>query len=153
MLRVGAMSAADVETLRRIYDAWSEGNFWTFELFHRDVETRWATEVPDIDGANGVEGLGDLFREWTSAWESCRIEADEFLESADDRVVVLVRVLARGSGSAIDVEMENAHVWTMRDGRAAAIRAYTDRERAMREAGVQRRAEHPPRGENVRSDP
>jgi ketosteroid isomerase-like protein len=32
--------------------------------------------------------------------------------------------------------MENAHVWTMRDGRAVAIRAYTDRDRALREAGL-----------------
>ena len=129
------MSAADLETLRSIYTAWSEGKFWTFELFHDDVETRWATEVPDIEGAKGVEGLGDLFREWTSAWESCRIEAEEF-HDCGERVAVFVRVLARGSGSAIDVEMENAHVWTMRDGQALAIRAYTDRGRAMREAGV-----------------
>jgi ketosteroid isomerase-like protein len=129
------MSATDLDVLRRIYDAWSDGKFWTFELFHHDVKTRWATEVPDIDGAHGVEGLGDLFREWTSAWESCRIEADEFHE-AGDKVVVFVRVLARGSGSAIDVEMKNAHVWTMQDGRAAGIRAYTDRERALREAGL-----------------
>src|SRR3954454_3903816 len=95
----------------------------------------WATEEPDIDRAKGIEGLDVLFREWTSAWESCRIEAEEFHE-VGDRIVVFVRVHARGSGSSIDVDMENAHVWTMRDGRAAAIRAYTDRERALREAGV-----------------
>ena len=127
------MSADDVATLRRIYGAWAEGRFWTFELFQHDVETRWSTEVPDIDSARGVEGLADLFREWTSAWESCRIEADEF-HAVRDKVVVFVTVHARGSGSSIDVEMENAHVWTMRDGRAATIRAYTDRERALREA-------------------
>jgi ketosteroid isomerase-like protein len=129
------MSPSDVETLQRIYAEWAKGNFFTFELFHSDVETRWATEVPDMETARGIDGLGDLFREWQSAWESCRIEAEEFHE-AGDQVVAFVRVLARGSGSSIDVEMENAHVWTIRDGRAAAIRAYTDRKRAMREAGL-----------------
>src|SRR3954469_2674868 len=132
-----AMSAADIATLERIYAEWAKGRFWTFELFHDDVETRWATEVPDIEGSRGVEGLGDLFRAWTSAWESCRIEADEF-HDAGDQIVAFVRVIARGSGSSIDVEMTNAHVWTMRDGRVAAIRAYSDRERALREAGVGR---------------
>jgi ketosteroid isomerase-like protein len=127
------MSATDVETLGRIYDAWSQGKFWTFELFHPDFETRWATEVPDMDRAKDVEGLSELFTEWTSAWESCRIEADEF-HQVGESVVVFVTLHARGSGSAIDLEMKNAHVWTMRDGRAATIRAYTDRERAMREA-------------------
>jgi ketosteroid isomerase-like protein len=129
------MTTTDVDTLRRIYEAWSQGNFWTFELFHHDVETRWATEVPDIDGANGVEGLGELFREWTSAWESCRIEAEEF-HDAGEQVCAFVKICGRGSGSSIDVEMKNAHVWTMRDGRAAAIRAYTDRQRALREVGL-----------------
>jgi ketosteroid isomerase-like protein len=127
------MSAADVATLERIYDAWSDGKFWTFELFQPDVDVRWSTEVPDIDRVRGVEGLGELFREWTSAWESCQIEAEEFHDFGE-RVVVFVKVVARGSGSAIDVEMTNAHVWTLRNGRAAAIRAYTDRDRAMREA-------------------
>src|SRR3954454_5928367 len=131
--RASAMSAADVQTLRSIYAAWAEGKFWTFELFHHDVETRWSTEVPDIEGARGVEGLGELFREWTSAWESCRIEAEEFHDMGE-QVVVFVKVCARGSGSSIDVEMKNAHTWTMRDGRAAAIRAHTDRDRALREA-------------------
>jgi ketosteroid isomerase-like protein len=129
------MSAADVETLRSIYSAWAEGKFWTFELFRYDVETRWATEVPDIEAARGVDGLGELFREWADAWESCRIEAEDFFD-AGDHVVAFVRVCGRGSGSAIDVEMENAHVWTIRDGRAAAIRAYTDRERALRSVGL-----------------
>jgi len=127
------MTTTDLESLRSIYAAWSEGKFWTFELFHYDVQTRWTTEVPDIESAHGVEGLGELFREWTSAWQTCRIEAEEFHE-VGDHVVVFVTMFARGSGSAIDVKMKNAHVWTMRDGRAAAIRAYTDRERALREA-------------------
>ena len=127
------MSAEDVSILERVYAEWAKGKFFSFDRFHRDVKARWATEVPDIDGAQDVEGLAELFREWTSAWESCRIEAEE-LHQVGDKVVVFVKVHARGSGSAIDVDMENAHVWTMRDGRAASIRAYTDRERAMREA-------------------
>ena len=130
------MSAEDVATLERVYADWAKGKFWNFDRFHRDVQTRWATEVPDIEGAQDVDGLGDLFRNWTSAWESCRIEAEEFHDSGDGRIVVFVRVHARGSGSEIDVDMKNAHVWTMRDGRAAAIRAYSDRERALRETGL-----------------
>ena len=127
------MSAADVQTLERIYASWNEGKFWTFELIHPDVETRWATEVPDIEGSRGVEGLAQLFDDWTCAWEECRIEAEEF-HDLGGQIVVFVKMVGRGSGSAINVEMENAHVWTMRDGRAAAIRAYSDRERALREA-------------------
>jgi ketosteroid isomerase-like protein len=129
------MVAADVDTLERIYTEWAKGNFWSFESFDPEVRTRWATEVPDLEGSSGIEGLADLLRSWLQAWESCRIEAEAFHDTGDE-IVVFVRVLCRGSGSAIDVEMENAHVWTMRDGRALSIRAYTDRARALREAGL-----------------
>jgi len=129
------MTATDVEVLERIYAKWAEGDFWSFEGFDEDVRARWATEVPDIGTSEGIDGLEQLLREWMQAWQSCRIEAEEF-HGAGARVVVFVRVHACGSGSEIKVEMENAHVWTMRDGQALAIRAYTERARALREAGL-----------------
>jgi ketosteroid isomerase-like protein len=131
------MTAADIEVLERIYANWAEGDFWSFESFDDDVRAHWATEVPDMGSSEGIEGLAELLRGWLQAWQSCRIEAEEF-HDAGDRVVVFVRVHARGSGSSIDVDMENAHVWNMRDGQAMAIRAYTDRERALREVGLGR---------------
>jgi ketosteroid isomerase-like protein len=129
------MTADDIEILERIYAKWAKGDFWSFESFDEDVQARWATEVPDMGSSEGIEGLHDLLRGWLQAWQSCRIEAEEF-HDAGDRLVAFVRVHARGSESEIDVEMENAHVWTMRDGQAVAIRAYSDRERAMREVGL-----------------
>jgi ketosteroid isomerase-like protein len=129
------MTSVDVDALQRIYLRWGQGNFWSFESFDEDVQARWATEVPDIGTSEGIDGLAQLLSDWMTAWQACRIEADSF-QQVGDRVVVFVRVLARGSGSDIDVEMENAHVWTMRDGQAVKIRAYSDRERAMREVGL-----------------
>ena len=129
------MVAADLETLQRIYAEWSQGQFFSFEHFDPEVRARWATEVPDIEQSEGIDGLAKLLESWTHAWEVCRIEAEKF-HDAGDRVVVFVRVHGRGSGSNIDVDMENAHVWTMHRGRAISIRAYTDRNRAMREAGL-----------------
>lgn len=129
------MTEADIQALERIYSKWSDGDFWSFESFDDDVKARWATEVPDLGSSEGIDGLSQLLQRWLQAWQSCRIEAEEF-HDAGDRVVVFVRVHARGSESEIDVEMENAHVWTMRDGQALAIRAYTDRGRAMREVGL-----------------
>jgi ketosteroid isomerase-like protein len=129
------MASEDIEVLERIYANWAQGNFWSFESFHDEVHARWATEVPDIGTSEGVDGLAALLRDWLAAWQVCRIEAEEF-HDAGERVVAFVRVHGRGAGSDVDVEMENAHVWTMRDGRAVAIRAYTDRDRALREAGA-----------------
>jgi ketosteroid isomerase-like protein len=129
------MTSDDIEVLERIYAKWAQGDFWSFESFDEEVRARWSTEVPDLGTSEGIEGLAQLLRDWLQAWQACRIEAEEF-HDAGDCVVAFVRVIARGSESEIDVEMENAHVWTMRDGHATAIRAYTDRSRAMREVGL-----------------
>jgi ketosteroid isomerase-like protein len=129
------MSATDIEVLEQIYAQWAQGNFWSFESFDPEVHARWATEVPDMGSSSGVDGLADLLSHWLQAWQSCRIEAEEF-HDAGDRIVAFVRVHGRGTESKIDVDMENAHVWTMRDGQALAIRAYTDRARALREVGL-----------------
>jgi ketosteroid isomerase-like protein len=129
------MNQGDVEALERIYGRWSQGNFSEFESFDDDVQARWATEVPDMGTSEGIDGLAELLSHWLAAWQACRIEAEEF-HDAGDQIVAFVRVHARGSGSEIDLDMENAHVWTMRDGQAVAIRAYSDRARALREVGL-----------------
>jgi ketosteroid isomerase-like protein len=129
------MTTTDIEALEEIYAQWAQGNFWSFESFDDAVHARWATEVVDMGSSVGVDGLQQLLQEWLKAWESCRIEAEEY-HDAGEQIVVFVRVHAQGSGSAINVDMENAHVWTMRDGRALSIRAYSDRQRALREAGL-----------------
>jgi ketosteroid isomerase-like protein len=131
------MASDDIAVLEQIYERWAQGNFWSFESFDEEVRARWATEVPDLGSSEGIDGLAQLLGDWLSAWRVCRIEAEGFRAAGDDRVVAFVRVHGRGSGSDIDVEMENAHVWTMRDGHAIAIRAYTDRERALREVGLE----------------
>jgi ketosteroid isomerase-like protein len=130
------MTSTDVRALQDIYAQWAQGNFWSFDSFDEAVHARWASEVLDMGSSTGVEGLQQLLQEWLAAWQVCRIEAEEFHETGD-KIVAFVRVHGRGSGSEIDVDMENAHVWTMRDGRAVDIRAYSDRSRAMREVGLE----------------
>ena len=129
------MSSADIEALERIYAKWAQGDFWSFESFDDDVRARWATEVPDLGSSTGIDGLAELLNEWLKAWEECRIEAEGFHE-AGAQIVAFVRVHGKGVGSQAEVEMENAHVWTMRNGQALAIRTYSDRERALREVGL-----------------
>ena len=48
-----------------------------------------------------------------------------------DLVVVFIRVIARGGASGLPSERETAHVWSVRDGRLAAIRIFRDRADAL----------------------
>jgi ketosteroid isomerase-like protein len=54
----------------------------------------------------------------------------------EDKVFLWLRFSGHGEGSGIPVEMELAHVITMRGGRAARIVEYFDRAEALKAAGL-----------------
>jgi ketosteroid isomerase-like protein len=83
-----------------------------------------------------VIGRDERLVTWLAPWERWRVEPEDFLTNGD-RVVVLCRYTGRGKGSGVEVESPGAHVWTIRDGRATHMVIYSDRERALREAGIE----------------
>jgi len=129
------MSQENVEALRRAYDKWAQGGFTARELFDPNIETVWAADLPDRHIDRGVEALWTSGREWLSAWDAFRLEAEAFLP-ADDKVVVLIVIRGRGKGSGVDVATEGAHVWTMRRSKAVRVEAYMDRAEALEAAGL-----------------
>lgn len=84
--------------MRRIYDEWAQGNFsGGREIFDPNVEGVWTAELPDTHVDQGAEALAASSRDWLSAWEGFRVEAEAFLPFGD-KVVVLV--VLRGSARA-----------------------------------------------------
>jgi ketosteroid isomerase-like protein len=53
-----------------------------------------------------------------------------------DRVVVFVRVVAKGSASGVPIELPDAHVVSIRNGRVASTRVYRDRAEALEAVGL-----------------
>jgi len=49
---------------------------------------------------------------------------------------VMVKLLARGKGSGVEVEARGAHVCTVRDGRAVRLEMYLDPARALEAVGL-----------------
>ena len=68
------------------------------------------------------------------AWDQLDIEVTKLIESGD-QVVALVRFHGRGKGSGIQVEGGvDAHVWTVRDGKAVAVKLYQGTREALETA-------------------
>jgi ketosteroid isomerase-like protein len=61
------------------------------------------------------------------------VQPDRFLD-AGERVAVFARIVGKGGASGVLFELETAHVWTIRGGRAASPHAYRDREEALEAA-------------------
>jgi ketosteroid isomerase-like protein len=79
------------------------------------------------------------WRVFASAWENYHIEADEFRELDNERVLVLTRVGGRGKTSGLDLTQmgtAGANLFDLRDGKVVRYVSYYDRERALSDLGL-----------------
>jgi ketosteroid isomerase-like protein len=78
-------------------------------------------------GSDGLKRWIDSIRE---IWDEWRMEQERFI-AAGDRVVVLIRVVARGDLSGVELDRETAHVGSVEDGRVTRCEVYFDRSEAL----------------------
>ena len=76
-----------------------------------------------------------LFASWLEFYPDLRLEIQQ-AEARDDKVFLWLRFTGHGAASGIPLEMELAHVCTLRDGKAASVVEYMDREEALAAAGL-----------------
>jgi ketosteroid isomerase-like protein len=63
------------------------------------------------------------------------VEPEQFID-AGERVVVLVRLSARGRGSGISLERPDGMVWTVRNGKAVRLDYFNNPTQALEAAGL-----------------
>jgi ketosteroid isomerase-like protein len=128
--------------LRRLYDEWAKGNLFALrEVADPDMEWEWAPEMASLFGGprtyRGMEEIWAATKEWLTAWEHYWMTADDFIEVDDDHVLVLMVIHGRAH-SGNELEQRVAALWTMRDGKATAVRYFMDRDEALQAAGLDR---------------
>jgi ketosteroid isomerase-like protein len=122
-------------TLEAVYEHWSAGD-WTprFDFYADEMEWGWSDEFPGIAGVYvDTETPNPRLQTWLSEWDSWRCQAEDYVRFAGV-VVVLTRYRGRGRGSGVELDVEGAHVWRIRDGKAVRLEIFADRERALRVA-------------------
>lgn len=126
------MSDTTPDALAEIYEHWGRGD-WTpgFSVYAADFEWGWSAEFPGLDGVRrDNEVPNSRLRTWLSPWDHWECEAEGYVERGED-VVVLTRYRGRGKGSGAEVDVEGAHVWKLRDGKAIRLEVFADREAAL----------------------
>ena len=135
------MSQENVEIVRRIYAAVSEGDAPTV-LATYDPEVEWDfSRSPFATVFNrriyrGHEGMRDLARErHREAWEDIADDLDELID-AGEHVICVVTSRGRGRLSGAEVGRKHAAVWTIRDGKVTRVVWFATREDALKAAGL-----------------
>jgi uncharacterized protein len=120
----------NVEIARRGYEFFNRTGGPDFDLLDPEVEWTEGADVPERQVYRGHEGVRRQQEAFRAAWDSFRMDPEEFFE-AGDKLVVIVRVRGRGKASGAEVEARVAHVWTIRDRRAIRFEIYVDPQRAL----------------------
>src|SRR5262245_65141144 len=130
------MSEENVEIVRRIYADPGGLTAGAGGRVAPDAEFDFSAVYPDRPIVQGFEGLR-RFRD-TGPWSGSPInfEPERFFDVDDERVLVFVRVLARGEESGAPVELPAAHELTIRDERLVRFKAYVNRDEALEAVGL-----------------
>lgn len=134
-----AVSQEDVENLRRGYAAYSRGDLpGALELIDPRFEIHTSGAFLDEGRVyRGHDGVREFLAMLSEAFEDVSYEPEEILEAEDDRYLVLARLRGRGKASGAETDVRFAHLWTIRDRKAIRMRAYLDRDEALRAAGLE----------------
>jgi ketosteroid isomerase-like protein len=123
------MSQENVELVRRIYEAWDQGES-AREFIAADVEYVNPSYAVEPGTRHGRKSFA-LVRETYEDFES-KIER---IIDAGDEVVALAHYTASGTVSGVPVAGEHGYVWTVRDGLAVRFQWFQSHREALEAAG------------------
>lgn len=136
------MSQDNIEVARRMYEISTEQGI-TEQGVIAMIEAGVLDPEAELDFRNAYpDGKVWRFEELerffdATPWgRSMRVEAESFRVAGDDRVLVFAWIHGVGSGSGVEVEARTAHLLTFRAGRVVRNEVYTDRSRALEDAGL-----------------
>jgi catechol 2,3-dioxygenase-like lactoylglutathione lyase family enzyme/ketosteroid isomerase-like protein len=126
-------ASGNVDVVRSIFAAWERGELRSVDWADPDIEFVFA-DGPDPGTWRGHAGLADAFRDWLSAFGGFRLQASEFRELDDERVLTLSFAGGHGKASGLNIRQAQAkcvHLFHIRGRRVTKLVVYFDHERAF----------------------
>jgi ketosteroid isomerase-like protein len=128
----------NLDLVRSIFADWERGDYSRAEWAHPEIDYA-LVDGPTPGTSTGLAGMAEVWRDLLSAWEDLNVEAQEYRELDDERVLVLSRYSGRGKTSGLELGQMGAKAATLfhiRDGKVTRFVGYWDRERALADLGL-----------------
>jgi uncharacterized protein len=127
--------AAAMATLKDAYEAFNRGDI-DAAVAGLDPEIEWSepAEFPGGGAYHGREAVKGYLTQSRAPWAEGSSEPEQMIP-AGDRIVVMVHARFRAKGSEAWQDVKLADVYTVRNGKIVAMRAFADREEALRWVG------------------
>ncbi len=134
-----AAMSENLDVVRAVVACWERGGLLPEQW------SRWAHPEIELVTVGGPEpsthtGAGDAgprIEAFLDVWEDYRVEAEEYRELDDERVLVLTRQSGRGKSSGVEIEQQRATLFHVREGKVTRRVNYWDRRRALAELGLE----------------
>ena len=132
------MSRENLEIVRSVYESLLRRDWNRIaELVDPNVEHHGTVGgLEEGHLGRGVREIRQVFEEEDDEiWDEHRIVAEDLID-AGDQVVVLQREYQRGRGSGVELVIDTAAVFDVRDGHVVRIQGYMDRAKALEAVGL-----------------
>lgn len=131
-----AMSQRNVDTVRRLHEAWLRGGFGPVPEF-MDPDIEWVNPPYAVEPGTrrGYAGFAAATEAFGSVYSSYRISEPEVYD-AGDRVVVIAKMATKSVGE-VPIEAERGYVFDLLDGKVVRFSWFTDPAEALAEAGLE----------------
>jgi ketosteroid isomerase-like protein len=130
-----------MEVARSLHPAFNRAfEHGTSELYEvLDPEAEWIpiTAVLEGNSYHGHDGVRQWIEDMRRDWEIFETRPEEFRDLGDDRVLILGTWRARGRGSGVELDTQQA-AWLVhcKGDKVIRLQTFTDRERALEAAGL-----------------
>jgi ketosteroid isomerase-like protein len=125
------MSQENVDLVRDAIEAFNRVDLeWLLERIEENFVLDWTRSMSPLSGIyRGPDGVAEFIREQWNTFEEFAIEPLEFIDRG--RHVVVPNTLRARGRDGIQVSVNNAHVYTVENGRPSGVVMYQQLDEAL----------------------
>lgn len=130
------MSQANVEIVRRLYEAWRRDGYGAVpELMDPDIEFVNPVYAVEPGTRHGYDGFAAAARSLASVYSEYRVVAVQFYDVGDS-VAVRATVTTRSAALGVPLEAERGYVFDFRGGKVIRFAWFSDPSEALAAVGL-----------------